>query len=207
MRLRNYIHYPKYEVIKLNKKGFTLIELLAVIVILAILLAIAIPRVTKYISDSRKDSMVTTAKEFADTVEKDATSEKYELPISNSDVTIVSLDLMQLQKGGTKSPFNAKWTIDSSYVAIINVGTDINPIYRYFVTLTDSKRYTIPLTYSESVSSSLVIRNDASKTKATITPICGDEAGKYMILDNIAGLEDYRPAGGWNVTAYSGDEC
>ena len=34
---------------KLNKKGFTLIELLAVIVILGVLLAIAIPSVTKHI--------------------------------------------------------------------------------------------------------------------------------------------------------------
>lgn len=190
-----------------NRKGFTLIELLAVIVILAILLAVAIPMVTKYISDSRRDSLVTTAKEFADTVEKNATAEKYELPISSGDVTIVSFDMIQLQKGGTKSPFNARWTIDSSYVAIINVGTDIDPIYKYYVTLADSKRYTIPLTYSENVGSDLVVRNDVSKSKASVTPICGDSAGKYMILNNIAGLEDLRPSGGWNVTAYSSNEC
>ena len=139
-----------------NKKGFTLIELLAVIVILAVLLAVAIPKVTQYIFNSRKDSFVTTAREFADTVEKDATLDKYELPISNSDITIVSLDMLQLQKGGSKSPFNAKWRIDSSYVAIINVGTDINPTYKYFVTIADTKRYTIPLTYSEKVTSSFV---------------------------------------------------
>ena len=190
-----------------NKKGFTLIELLAVIVILAILLSVAIPMVTKYISDSRKDSMVTTAKEFADTVEKDATGEKYELPISTSDVTIVTLDMLKLQKGGTKSPFNARWTYDSSYVAIINAGTDIDPVYKYYVTLTDSKRFTIPLTYSENTKSSLVIRNDIAKSKATITPICGAKEGKYMILNNIAGLEELRPSTGWNVTAYSTNEC
>ena len=190
-----------------NRKGFTLIELLAVIVILAILLAVAIPMVTKYISDSRKDSIVTTAREFANTVLKDATSEKYELPISNSDITIVTIDMMQMQNGGNKSSFNAKWIIDSSYVAIVNVGTDIDPIYKTYVVLSDSKRFTIPLTYSESIKSNLVIRNDTAKTKVSVTPICGDQAGKYMVLDNIAGLESLRPSGGWNVTAYSGSEC
>lgn len=190
-----------------NKKGFTLIELLAVIVILAILIAVAIPRVTRYITDSRKDSLVTTAKEFADTVEKDATAEKIDLPIATSDVTIVSLDMIQLQKGGTKSPFNAKWMVDSSYVAIINVGTDIDPIYKYYVALADSKRFTVPLTFANGINANDIVRNDVAKTKATITPICGDTSGKYMILNNIAGLEQYKPSGGWNVTAYSGSDC
>ena len=38
---------------KLNKKGFTLIELLAVIVILALLVAVAIPSITKYLNTTR----------------------------------------------------------------------------------------------------------------------------------------------------------
>ena len=48
-----------------NKKGFTLIELLAVIIILGILMIIAVPSVTKYISDTRKNGYVNTAKEIA----------------------------------------------------------------------------------------------------------------------------------------------
>ncbi len=47
----------------MNKKGFTLIELLAVIIILGILMIIAIPSVTRYISDSRKSAYIDTAKE------------------------------------------------------------------------------------------------------------------------------------------------
>ena len=47
---------------KTNKKkmGFTLIELLAVIVILGLLLAIAIPSVTRYITQSRKKTVVSS---------------------------------------------------------------------------------------------------------------------------------------------------
>ena len=48
----------------MNKKGFTLIELLAVIIILGILMIIAIPSVTSYISDSRKEAYIDTAKEI-----------------------------------------------------------------------------------------------------------------------------------------------
>ena len=48
----------------MKKNGFTLIELLAVIIILGILMIIAIPSVTRYISDSRKNSYVDSAKEI-----------------------------------------------------------------------------------------------------------------------------------------------
>ena len=49
---------------KTKKRGFTLIELLAVIIILGILMIIAIPSVTSYISDSRKNAYIDTAKEI-----------------------------------------------------------------------------------------------------------------------------------------------
>ncbi len=51
-----------------NSKGFTLIELLAVIVIMGILLMVAIPAVSRIIENSRKDSLVTIAKEYVNAV-------------------------------------------------------------------------------------------------------------------------------------------
>lgn len=49
----------------MNKKGFTLIELLAVIIILGVLMIIAIPSVTQYIQNSRKEAYVKTIDSFS----------------------------------------------------------------------------------------------------------------------------------------------
>ena len=55
---------------KIRRKnlGFTLIELLAVIVILAVLLGIAIPMVSGYMTNSRKDSYIDSIKLYIDDV-------------------------------------------------------------------------------------------------------------------------------------------
>ncbi len=46
----------------MKKKGFTLVELLAVIVILAIILAIAVPSITKLIENQRKSAFESSIK-------------------------------------------------------------------------------------------------------------------------------------------------
>lgn len=47
---------------KLNKKGFTLVEVIVVLVILAILIAIAVPSVMKYIDDAKDAQIMAQAK-------------------------------------------------------------------------------------------------------------------------------------------------
>ena len=179
----------------MNKKGFTLIELLAVIVILAVLMAIAIPKVTQYITKSRKDSLVTTSKDFINAVRNDATSEMFDFPIGVDDVTIISLDLIKLEKGGKKSSFNGTWLPKYSYVAVINVGTDEDPDYEYYISVRDSKRYNIALTEENEL------------TRESIISMCGSEDGEYKVLNNITGLESHRPSTGWNATVYSSVSC
>ena len=190
-----------------NKKGFTLIELLAVIVILAILLAIAIPQVNQYITRSRKDSLVATAKDYINSVRNDMTSEIYDFPIGTNDITLISLDLIKLSKGGEKSPFNGKWLPRYSYVAVINTGTDIDPDYQYYIAIRDSKRYTITLTKENEITRDSIIRNEVSSTNNSIDSMCGSKDGTYKIINRITGLEKYTPNGGWNATVYSSVDC
>ena len=179
-----------------NKKAFTLIELLAVIVILAVLLAIAIPKVTQYITKSRKDSLITTSRDFIDAARNSATSELFDFPIGVDDVTIISLDLIKLEKGGKKSPFNGSWQPKYSYVTIINAGTDEDPDYKYYIAVRDSKRYNIALTEENALDRDSIIRNNVSNSNVKIDPMCGSKDGTYKVIDKITGLEEYSPSTG-----------
>jgi len=58
----------------MNKKAFTLIELLAVIVILAIIMAIAIPKIMNVIDNSKKDTLVSGTKIIAKAIQADSIS-------------------------------------------------------------------------------------------------------------------------------------
>lgn len=60
----------RYFVNKFKKKGFTLIELLAIILVLAILVLIAIPFITKIVEEASKEAFKQTTKGTATAIEK-----------------------------------------------------------------------------------------------------------------------------------------
>lgn len=92
-----------------NNKGFTLIELLAVIVIMGILMIVAIPAITRYITQSRRDTFVDTAKSYINAVRYMYLNEE----LSNCDTSGTGTDLYvqvsadMLEKGGV-SPWGNK---------------------------------------------------------------------------------------------------
>lgn len=196
-----------------NKKGFTLIELLAVIVILGVLLGIAIPEVSHYINKSKKDGFVSSAKMIIDSVRQDAISEIYPLPINSNDVTIVTLDIASLEKAQDKSAFGGNYLYNKSYVAIINVGSGIDPEYQYYFAAQDSKDYAIPLTLETKIDSDVIIAKAKNKMEVTVQSLCGTKEGYVKSYNTISGLEDIQPVDengnrlDWNATIFSSEGC
>ena len=82
-----------------NKKGFTLIELLAVIVILGILMLIAIPAVTRYIEDSKKETFIKEVNSLVDTVRYGITSGDPKYSMGNEITKTYTLKDIKLEKG------------------------------------------------------------------------------------------------------------
>ena len=112
----------------MNKKGFTLIELLAVIIILGILMIIAIPSVTRYISDSRKNAYVDTAKEIVGGARNLVNEGKLEM--YDTDVTYYIESSCIKTENALKSPYG---DFTKAYVVVTYDGKG----YTYYWTSND----------------------------------------------------------------------
>ena len=108
---------------KMNKKGFTLIELLAVIVILAILVAVSIPAVTKYLATARSGTFASNASAAISVVRNDV--------ITNGALDGTEYDLddinVLLEKKLITSPYSKAYNPNSKI--IVNVTADGNVTY------------------------------------------------------------------------------
>ena len=121
-------------------KGFTLIELLAVIIILGILMIIAIPAVTEYISSSRKSAYITTASRYIDGVRNKINAA--EIPVYDKEATYyIPGSCVSMEKGGY-SPYG-DWK--EYYVVVTYDGTG----YDYYWTSRDETNTGIYLTYQD----------------------------------------------------------
>lgn len=113
---------------KKNKNGFTLIELLAVIIILGILMIIAIPSVTGYISNSRKSAYVDTAKQITSGTKNLVNSGKMEM--YDTDTTYYINSRCVKTENASKSPYGE---FEKAYVLVIYDGKG----YDYYWTSVD----------------------------------------------------------------------
>ena len=130
-----------------RKVGFTLIELLAVIIILGILLLLAIPSVTTYISDSRKETYIITARNYISGVRNLVNKGKvqmYDLDVSY----YVPVNCIETESGGD-SPYGK---FDPAYVIVSYNGDGFD----YYWASTDTARVGILHTDERMLSPELI---------------------------------------------------
>ena len=145
-----------------NNRGFTLIELLAVIVIMGILMAIAIPSINLIITDSRKDIYVNSARTFINEAEKGVLDSTFEIEDPDTTYYIHIANLVDDPTNLGKSGF-ATWS-DSYVVAtmdLINDKTD----YNYYFNSSDMAKWKIELVGRDNLKKSDVYQDSTKKVK------------------------------------------
>lgn len=127
---------------KMNKNGFTLIELLAVIIILGVLLLIAVPSVSRIITQSRNDTYAANVHNFVDAVKNDISAGIKKLGLG--EYNVVLFEKIELDKGSnTKSSFGDEYTDNMSYVIVTNDATNG---YQYWAAAADDGGHGFTLT-------------------------------------------------------------
>ena len=131
-----------------NSKGFTLIEILAVIIILGILMIIAIPAVTKYISGSKDTTYITTVNKLIDTAMGEVTGLEYS--VSNENFTYyIPTKCLTTENDRNESPYGE--FVQSYVVVTYNEGKN-----DYYYTGVDESGHGILLTYRDHLDESTI---------------------------------------------------
>ncbi|WP_282033033.1 type IV pilin protein [Metabacillus indicus] len=109
-----------------NERGLTLIELLAVVVILGIIAAIAVPSISGIIKNSKEDAVITEASQIIDAAKLFVTNES---PAFTSNVLTITKSTTGFDKYlDTSSNFTVKVTETSGKFTYAITGHEINSI-------------------------------------------------------------------------------
>ena len=153
----------------MQKKGFTLIELLAVIIILGVLMIIAIPSVTEYINNSRKETYVTSVKQMISGVRNKVNS--LEFPFLDTSITYyVPLQCVSVEKGGD-SPFG-EW--EDAYAVVTYDGSG----YNYYFAGYDSSGHGTTIISEENLTKDFV-----NPGMDNLNVAVGVERDKVLVMD------------------------
>ena len=162
---------------KKTKRAFTLLELLAAIIILGLLMLIAIPSVTKYISDSRKEAYIDTAREYLKGAVNLVNSGKLDVYDTNVTYYIPS-KCIKLESGG-ESPYGGKF--NPAYIVV----TYDNESFNYLWMSRDNQGIGIKSPTADKNLDVKLIKTGVKESD--VAPIVGIDGREYVaVLDEEA---------------------
>ena len=147
-----------------KNRGFTLIELLAVIIILGVIMLIAIPSVTKQITNTRKTTYAETARGIIGGARTIVNSG--ELPVYKPRTTYYIPAELVSTENSKRSPFG-------DFVDAYVVVTSEKDGYEYYWTSNDTSKTGILLTHYNNLDKS-IIKNNVDKISTDVA-ICGND--------------------------------
>ena len=163
----------------MKNKAFTLIELLAVIIILGILMLIAIPSVTGYINNSRKETYVSTINELIKGTSNLVNGG--ELDVYDTNTTyLIPISAIELESGKAKSPFGE---IEEGYVAVTYDGEEFD----YYAIIRDSANMGL----SELTSVDVLNKNSIEYDVTSLSKNAGIKGQDRVVIfkNDLSGIE------------------
>lgn len=164
----------------MGKKGFTLIEIITVIIIIGIILTIAVPAVSSYILKSRKTNYSGTISAYVETIKGEYDMGEFGDYIDDSELMIVPIKIIKLEKGESDSSPFGKYDFDKSYV-LIKSNTYTND---YYVTFVDSADYGVSNVKIDNISSETIDKVN-SREITDITSYFSCNGKEYEFNNNI----------------------
>ena len=164
----------------MKNRGLTIIELLAFIIVLGIIIYLVFPKLTGFITDSRKETMIQNAEIFLDSVKKSYYSKAVYPDVNQVETT--SICDVSLASGG-KSPYGAPWDCGKSFVSLYNSGDNQ---YLFLIQLVDENGNALPLSEDGTLhENSIVLESDGNYPTRSETDllIMKGKIGDYVNYD------------------------
>lgn len=151
-----------------NNKGFSMVELLAVVIIIGILIGVGSLAISKTLSNSKKNSFVSSLRfyiagarngidsnaynvayvnkaiyssfstDINDSVTQEQAKKLYCKSPPNGYFTLIRVKDIKDEKNVKLSPWKSNWK--EGYVAVVNVGDDFSDKFLYYAALVDVKK-------------------------------------------------------------------